>query len=602
MEKVCNDRCCGCGACKAVCPVQCISMEEGKGGFLYPVIDKDRCIECNKCKNVCPVLVVKKNTYEKKFYAGASRNHDLIINSSSGGILAELSQQVISDGGVVYGCTYDENLRAVHKMADNLDSLKSFQGSKYLQSDVGDTYNDCKRKLDEGIAVLYTGTPCQIAGLKNYLKKEYDCLLTAELICHGVPSYKLWRSYVDKLEKRYGKKIVDINQRYKDKGWRNYRLWIRFEDNEEIVLDEWNEPYFRAFTKELSMRQSCYSCKHRIQYSQSDFLVGDFWGIENYEYQLDLFKGVSFVAILSQKGEKACTRLDSIFLPAKLEQVIPRNACITSSAFPHRRTREFYEGFDRNEDITVLVNKYENNYNWDGKQPKFALWGSYNVRLIARFLQNMSDDVIFHMSNSSVVSAMEERIINIPNINLENTYRKSAIINDFEGGFGRVNERINDDTYFIMDLLEERFELCKYEDKIVTVSNAFCDVRSQLTGKVEKIEESFNRIPALNNFIRSLVNKYSEKRIIIIEDYLCERYLNDAKINSFEDNNIKLINSRLKKLYDFIKSNFTEILFVSVEESELFADMNHRYGLLPENLSYYSCYLFSDKIYKNVKK
>lgn len=599
MEIVSKSECSGCGACKAICPVKCISMIEESGGFLYPCIDTGKCINCRKCYNVCSSRNIKKNDYVKKIYAVSSKNSNMLRRSSSGGVMGELSKYVISRGGVVFGCAYDSNLYAINIAAKNEDEIRLFHGSKYLQSNTKDTFAECRGLLDDGTEILYTGTPCQIAGLKNYLGKEYDNLLTAEIICHGVPSGRLWRSYLDRLESRFGKKIVDINQRYQDMGWCTFRLWIQFEDGEETVLDEWNEPYFKAFIKELTMRKSCYSCKNRISYSRADILAGDFWGIEKFNHRANVEEGVSFVAVLSDKGKEAIENIDFDIQSSELKEATPRNACIISSAFPHRWTDQFYEDFDKGINIDVLVEKYADNYKWERNKPSFALWGSYNISLIIRFLQNMTGDWVFHVSNSSVVSAMDKTTLCAPDVRLDNLYRKTALEKDFTSGFLSLIEKDYVGDYFVMDLLEERFGLCRYNGKIITDSDAFNDVKSQLKEKSQVVQ--IDRKTALDGFMQTLLKRYAVGHIIIIENYLCDRYVTPDGFIAFEDNRgIEQVNQNLRKLYSFLKQKYSDIIYIKLSRDKLYSDINHRYGALPENMSYESCYAVADRIYQAI--
>lgn len=189
--------CCGCSACVQVCPKQCISMSADNEGFLYPQIDTAICIDCGLCEKVCPVINQNEPREPLAVYAANNNNEDIRLKSSSGGIFTLLAEQIISEGGVVFGARFNENWEVVHDYTEAIEGLEPFRGSKYVQSIIGDNFIKAKQFLTDGRKVLFSGTPCQIAGLKKFLRKEYENLLTVEVVCHGVPSPMVWRDYLD---------------------------------------------------------------------------------------------------------------------------------------------------------------------------------------------------------------------------------------------------------------------------------------------------------------------------------------------------------------------------------------------------------------------
>lgn len=213
-----ND-CTVCAACISVCPKQCITMQEDREGVLQPKIDSKQCISCHKCEKTCPILTpaVIPNDFETKAYAVINRDEDVRAQSSSGGVFFPLAQWVIEQGGVVFGAKWNDKWEVVHDYAEDLDGVKSFMRSKYVQSVVGDTLRHAKAFLDEGRWVLYSGTPCQLGGLRAYLGKDYDKLIQVDLICHGVPSPSVWRRYLKECFRN--ERIVSINFRDKSNGW-----------------------------------------------------------------------------------------------------------------------------------------------------------------------------------------------------------------------------------------------------------------------------------------------------------------------------------------------------------------------------------------------
>ena len=192
-----KNNCCGCSACVQICPKQCISMAADNEGFLYPQVNSAICIDCGLCEKVCPVINQSAPREPLVVYAAKNNNEDIRLKSSSGGIFTLLAEKVIEEGGVVFGAKFDADWNVVHDYTETIEGLAAFRGSKYVQSIIGDNFKTAKQFLNNGRKVLFSGTPCQIAGLKKYLRKEYDNLLTVDVVCHGVPSPMVWRDYLD---------------------------------------------------------------------------------------------------------------------------------------------------------------------------------------------------------------------------------------------------------------------------------------------------------------------------------------------------------------------------------------------------------------------
>lgn len=295
IKKDCN----GCGTCALVCPKKCIKMEVDAGGFLYPVIDKSKCINCGKCRNLCSNCN-EKNEKNEKAYLGINKSMEELAISSSGGIFFPLVKYVLKNQGIVFGVIYNNELEVVHTYADNLEDCKKFCGSKYVRSDLGDSYIKVKEFLDKGKLVLFTGTTCQISGLKKYLNKDYNNLILCDVLCHANPSPKVFKLYVKNLENIKKKKVKNIHFRSKENGWDNVIPIIEYEDGEK----EEENSYFEAFVKELINRPSCYACKFASKRRITDFTIADFWGIEKIEPSVNIKNGVSLFTVNSEKGKE----------------------------------------------------------------------------------------------------------------------------------------------------------------------------------------------------------------------------------------------------------------------------------------------------------
>lgn len=299
--------CCGCEACAQVCSRRCIEMRRDDKGFLYPEADAGRCIRCGLCEQVCPVL----HPYDgqEPLQVLAAKNPDELERkeSSSGGVFILLAKQVVQEGGVVFGVSFDGNWLPVHTYAESIEDLKRFQGSKYAQSRLGEAYSLTKGFLATGRKVLFSGTPCQVAGLHHFLRKEYDNLLTVEVLCHGVPSPRVWQDYLDYLRWARGDRnstIEAVSFRDKQNGWLKYDMTVRFSSGEPRVFKECHQDnlYMRSFLRNLCLRPSCFHCPAKGGRSRADISLGDFWSIRQHLDGFDDDRGVTLVYINSDKG------------------------------------------------------------------------------------------------------------------------------------------------------------------------------------------------------------------------------------------------------------------------------------------------------------
>jgi len=304
-----KSNCCGCRACESICPVGAISMNEDAEGFIYPLVDTEACVNCCLCERVCPVVKNKKNPHSE--YALACYSKDTVIrnNASSGGVFELLAREVIADGGVVFGAAFDNQLTLKHMYADNLQDLKKLCKSKYIQSDTNNVFVKVREFLADKRRVLFVGTPCQVSALNNFLGKQYDQLLTVDFICHGVPSDKMFKSYIHSEEQRRGGIIKSFSFRIKDgniKHVHGYSYTIEKNGRSKKYRGMFfDNPFYFAFKKYLILRPSCYRCKYCTPERVSDITLADFWGIEDYLPYVDFNKGVSMVLVNGEKGQTA---------------------------------------------------------------------------------------------------------------------------------------------------------------------------------------------------------------------------------------------------------------------------------------------------------
>lgn len=300
-----KDSCTGCMACYNKCPHRAIKIVRDSEGFLFPEINHDHCVSCGSCVKACPILTAlpKKKNVAKKVYALWTKDVLVRIKSSSGGLFYEVAKYVLENKGVVVGAAYNEDFSVSHKCIERLDELPSLMGSKYVQSSIGLIYREIKHFLQEKRLVLCSGTPCQIAGLYAYLGREYDNLLTMDLVCHGVPSPQVFKSYLLHLENKYASSVVSFTFRDKHWSWARFNTKANF-SNGKIYYGKWEEDvYMRGFLREYFLRKSCHQCRFACIERLGDITMADYWGYVSDKDELqDEDKGVSMAIVNTQKG------------------------------------------------------------------------------------------------------------------------------------------------------------------------------------------------------------------------------------------------------------------------------------------------------------
>lgn len=336
--------CCGCSACAQRCPKQCIAMTEDEEGFLYPKVDISKCIDCHLCEKVCPVINQDEPRTPLNVYAAKNQNDQIRLDSSSGGIFTILAEQVINAGGVVFGACWDEEWNVKHDYAECLDNLSKFRSSKYLQSIIGDNYFKAEQFLKAGRTVLFTGTPCQIAGLKHFLRKDYDNLLAVEVICHSVPSPGIWQRYLEERLQtlKWSKSdIKHISFRNKKTGWKGYSFIIKNKNGNVFSELGSKNAFMRGFLADLYTRPSCQACPAKQLKSGSDITLGDFWGIDSLMPEIDDDKGVSAIIINTEKGIKALHSVNDL-IPSSWGDICVNNPALVKSAKASENKEHFF--------------------------------------------------------------------------------------------------------------------------------------------------------------------------------------------------------------------------------------------------------------------
>lgn len=316
-----KSKCCGCSACYNICPQKCITMQEDNEGFLYPVIDESKCINCNLCEKVCPIINKKKEEkFQQKAYLVNNINLEVRKESTSGGAFTAIAEYVIENNGVVFGAAFNENFEVIHKYVENTEELRIFRNSKYVQSNLKNCFTEVKQFLKDNKLVCFSGTPCQIEGLKSFLGKEYDNLITVDIVCHAVPSPLVWRKYLEYIKEKFkSKKIKKILFRDKSKYGYKYSTMTIQSDKDIYQKGVETDPYLRAFFSDLSDRPSCYDCKFKKQYRVSDFTIWDCFGVENFDKSLDDDKGTTRVLIHTENANKIFEKIKGKFKVCEVE-------------------------------------------------------------------------------------------------------------------------------------------------------------------------------------------------------------------------------------------------------------------------------------------
>lgn len=352
-----HNGCVGCGMCAAVCPHAAINMSPDDHGFLYPAVDPSKCVDCGLCALKCPVSVKPKTSDRSVILAGYAKSQPLLSSSSSGAIFPVLASEIISRGGIVFGAAFDENLELRHTAAESPDELLSLCSSKYVQSRISvDCYEQVKSSLTAGRWVYFSGTPCQIAALKNYLGGDHDTLITQDLACHSVPSPLVWRCYLDTLEKKHCSRPVAFSFRSKATGWEGYSISAKFEDGSIFTQPASENEYQRGFIKGLFSRNSCFDCGFKGVERCSDITLADFWGVRGICPDAYNPSGTSLILIHSDKGEslfESCeARLETY--PADENTAFTFNPAVLTPIERPKKYDLFWQRFD-DSDFAALI-------------------------------------------------------------------------------------------------------------------------------------------------------------------------------------------------------------------------------------------------------
>lgn len=365
IQIVDKNKCCGCCACVDICAHQAISLINDIEGFWYPEIDKDKCINCGLCDKICPELhidVLKKNDFEKpvRTIAAIHRKMNVRWDSTSGGAFSALAEGMYEQGGFVSGAIYNDDFSVRNYISNNSDDLIKLRSSKYLQSKAEGLYKEIRDLLRKGEKVLACGTPCQMAALRSFLRKDYDNLVIIDFICRGVNSPKVYRKYLDSLERKFGGKVVYVKAKNKELGWRNLTRKVVFDNGKVYYGIHMQDDFRRGYHTNVFCRPSCYTCQYKGFPRMADITIADYWGIEKVDKNLDNNIGTSMILLNSKKGELYFERIKEKleWKETAFESILSGNIALRKPIEPAKIDRKrFFEDLD-NSTFEEVTTKY----------------------------------------------------------------------------------------------------------------------------------------------------------------------------------------------------------------------------------------------------
>ena len=363
MNTICDlESCTGCMACYSVCQNNAIDMRADERGFLYPQICAEKCIECKRCIEVCPVN--RKVDYVpdiQEVYACWQKDKDIREQSTSGGLFSVLAEFVLERDGAVFGARFDDTFKVIHSYTENKDDLTYFRGSKYVQSHIGGSFKQAEYFLKQGKMVLFTGTPCQISGLKSFLGRNYANLLCVDIVCHGVPSPMVFMDYLEYIRQSIAKDITGIRFRYKKPSWTVFSMKIDFQEHPSYIKDTNTDPFIIGFLDDFLTRTCCSKCNYANINRCSDITLGDFWGyISEREKFRNTEEGISLVLVNTNKGKTIFEQINDklVIVEKSIEEAKKGNQCLSRPFSKNIQEQQFWKEYIVSRDFAGLADKY----------------------------------------------------------------------------------------------------------------------------------------------------------------------------------------------------------------------------------------------------
>lgn len=348
LKLISKHDCCSCTACASICPKGCIAMTADSEGFYYPEINENLCINCGLCEKVCPLLHKPAQHTILNVYGAKNCDDGIRYTSSSGGMFTLFAEQVLNSGGVVFGAAFDGSLQVCHTGISTIQELEKLRGSKYVQSKMTGIFKKVRTLLNNGKKVLFSGTPCQIAGLKGFLMKDYEKLLTVDVVCHGVPSAKVYNKHLTEIASDTGESITKVNFRDKANGWKQGET-LFFTKTHRIGAPKRQETYMRLFLNNVSIRPSCGDCAFNNKRSLADVTIADYWGIDKQFPEFDDDKGVTLVMINTEKGQQLFDTVKdkTTYIATDFEKGAEYNLAVSKSLGLHPKRQYFFDNLEK---------------------------------------------------------------------------------------------------------------------------------------------------------------------------------------------------------------------------------------------------------------
>lgn len=537
-----------------------------------------------------------EDIYECDAYACYLKNEEELIKSTSGGAFYGVAKYVIEKGGIVFGAVAVTPYEVRHMSASNLIDLEKIRKSKYVQSEIGQTYIEVQRNLANGRLVLFSGTPCQVAGLNSFLGRKYENLLTVDIICHGVPNSEILRRHIEHLEQQYGK-LLGLGFRDKKNGWNSGTVKYELQDT-SVYVKAYEDAYFYAFDQFFILRPSCYECPFRGLKSGADITIGDYWAIKKRHPGFENDNGVSAVILKTKQGKflfESCIN-DFIYVKSDVRKIAEYNIFVVRSRGVKKSRKYFFELWKEGEKNYFNICKKIKEKNTD---IKIGIIGSYSLRVAVNRMSTYDDSIkiAWHITNSSLPSMMANRISDYaPLLPADtNEYRISSIMRDVYKKAITVIKEGADCEYVLIDFLEERYPVYVGEHVICTKSDAFVEAGLspdfQEKGMLEFAVSEWEEI--CRSFLNILLSKYQARQIILLRLFLTENIGTIRKEEKFADYaEIREINARLAMYYDFVEHNFPEIHVIQINnDSTDYCPRSFLYGCKPE---YYNAFRYSE--------
>lgn len=417
--------CTGCNACHDICPKQAISLNVDIEGFWYPIVNKDKCIDCGLCERTCPVINIqelKKNDFERPVcFAAIHKNIEVRFGSTTGGLFSALAEQMYKEGGYVGGAIYDEDFAVKHFISNNPKDLIRLRQSKYSQSRTEGIFQEVKRLLLAGEKVLICGTPCQMAGLRRFLKKDYENLIIVDFICKSITSPKFYSKYLDYWERKAGSKLVAFKFKDKELGWRNLVKRFDFKNGKTLYSRaQDNDLYSSAYHNNIVSRPSCYNCQFKGFPRMADITIADFWGCEKYAKYRDLDDnaGTSAVMCNSQKGLDFFKKLKNVTrIESCIEDILPGNPALVHTQKDSKCDRKaFFDDLDK-ENIECVVPKYTSFFGQEKNDIK------HQIKSVLKSIKKA-----WHFSNGNLCVFCKFFILNIFCKQIRTDWRNDGLI------------------------------------------------------------------------------------------------------------------------------------------------------------------------------